>query len=84
VTGNEPLVLNLLVLAVSGLTSVLVGLVFRRLADVGRDVKEIRAEVGKHESALARGEARIEQLRSDVDGLLARERERAGLRAARE
>lgn len=56
---TETVVLNLLVLAVSGLTSVLVGLVFRQLGAVARDVKEIRDQVGEHGERLATVEARI-------------------------
>lgn len=68
--------INILVLVASGSTSVLVGLVFKRLGDVATDVKEIREDVGQHTADLAEGRARIEQLRRDVDGLLDRERNR--------
>lgn len=73
--ATETLVLNLLVLGVSGATSVIVGLVFRRIGDIAKDVKEIRADVGNHAAAIADSRARLEGLRKDVDGLLDRERD---------
>lgn len=74
--ANQTIV-NVLVLVASGATSVLVGLIFRRLGDIASDVKEIRGKVDDHAERLADSKARIEQLRLDVDGLLARERKRA-------
>ena len=67
--NTDALVLNLLVLAVSGATSIVVGLVFKRIGEVGRDVKEIGEKVGKHAEALARGEAQIEALQAKTTQL---------------
>jgi hypothetical protein len=65
---------QVLLVALSGATTVLVGLVLRRVADIAQDVKEIRSDVGEHSAQLAKGDAQLEQLRKDVDGLLERER----------
>lgn len=74
--ANQTIV-NVLVLVASGATSVLVGLIFRRLGDIASDVKEIRGKVDDHAERLAESRARIEQLRVDVDGIMERERRRA-------
>jgi hypothetical protein len=74
--ANQTIV-NVLVLVASGATSVLVGLVLKRLGDIAHDVKEIRGKVDHHAERLADSKARLEQLRTDVDGLIARERDRA-------
>lgn len=74
--ANQTIV-NVLVLVASGATSVLVGLIFRRLGDIASDVKEIRGKVDDHAERLAESKARIEQLRVDVDGIMERERRRA-------
>jgi hypothetical protein len=71
----EPLVLNIIALALSGLTAGVAGLVLRRIDGVARDVRDISEKVGEHAEKLADGHARIEQLRREVDGLLERERE---------
>lgn len=66
----DPTLLQFLVLAVSGSTSLLVGLVFRRLGDIAADVKEIREDVGQHTADLAYHKAQLEQLRRDVDRIM--------------
>lgn len=70
--ANQTIV-NVLVLVASGSTSVLVGLVFKRLGDIANDVKEIRGKVDDQAERLARGEAQIEHLRRDVDRLMSKE-----------